>query len=94
MAKLNKVLWDDNPIDVTQEANFIWLIQYNLMAINYAEWLAFANSMFRFAKYSIISKPVLRVKYLSGKLDDEFQILYSDIEKSFNDTFKNYQIKF
>lgn len=31
MAKMNKVLWDDNPIDVTQEANFIWSIANKLV---------------------------------------------------------------
>ena len=30
MAKQNKVLWDDNPIDVTNEANFIWSIANKL----------------------------------------------------------------
>ena len=30
MVKNNKILWDDNPIDVTQEANFIWSIANKL----------------------------------------------------------------
>ena len=30
MGKNNKILWDDNPIDVTQEANFIWSIANKL----------------------------------------------------------------
>ena len=30
MAKQNKIVWDDNPIDVTQEANFIWSIANKL----------------------------------------------------------------
>ena len=32
MSTVNKfdVLWDDNPVDVTQEANFIWSIANKL----------------------------------------------------------------
>ena len=65
----------------------------NPLSINYAEWLTFAKSLFRFVKFNIICKPKLRDKFFNAELKDEFADLYKDIETSFFDTFNNYEFE-
>lgn len=51
----------------------------NPMAISYTQWLAFAKYSFLQLKWGIIEKPELRDAYVGGKINEELQDLYREI---------------
>lgn len=57
----------------------------NPMAINYPQWLAFAKYSYKQLKWALIKKPQLRDAYVRGKINDELQIVYEEIDKTFDE---------
>ena len=45
----------------------------NPMAINYPQWVSFAKYSYKQLKWALVEKPLLRERYISGYLDDEFK---------------------
>lgn len=66
----------------------------NPMSINYPQWMAFARYSYKQLKWVLLKKPELRDKYVSGKLYEEFDTIYQDIESTFDDFSKDYIVIF
>lgn len=66
----------------------------NPMAINYPQWLAFAKYSYKQMKWVIIEKPLERDLYVKGKINEELNNVYKDIDYSFNELSNNYTLVF
>lgn len=55
------------------------------MAINYAQWLAFAKYSYDQLKWGLISKPSLRNKYVIDSIDGELAEVYESIDELFEE---------
>ena len=64
------------------------------LAINYTQWIAFAKYSYKQLKWAIVEKPFAREAYVSGKLEDSWKELESEISESFNDFLKDYYVVF
>jgi hypothetical protein len=64
------------------------------LAINYTQWIAFAKYSYKQLKWAIVEKPFAREAYVSGKLEDSWKELESEISESFNDFSKDYYVVF
>lgn len=64
------------------------------MAINYTQWIAFAKYSYKQLKWAIVEKPFAREAYVSGKLEDSWKELESEISESFDDFSKDYYVVF
>lgn len=64
------------------------------MAINYPQWIAFAKYSYKQLKWAIVEKPFAREAYVSGKLEDRWKELESEISESFDDFSKDYYVVF
>ena len=53
----------------------------NPLAINYPQWMAFAKYSYSQLKWTLIQKPMLREKYVSGKINEELDCVYTEIDK-------------
>ena len=50
------------------------------MAINYPQWLAFAKYSYQQLRWSLVTKPDLREKYVLGEIGDELQGVYHQVD--------------
>ncbi|SFQ08530.1 hypothetical protein SAMN02910358_00686 [Lachnospiraceae bacterium XBB1006] len=66
----------------------------NPLAINYPQWIAFANYSYRQLKYVIVEKPNLRDAYVSGKLEESWIEIEEEISESFMEFSKAYKVVF
>ena len=66
----------------------------NPMAINYAEWLAFAKYTFSQAKWILYDKPELRDKYVRGIISNELMAVYEDIDILLLEYSREYNVIF
>ena len=64
------------------------------LAINYTQWIVFAKYSYKQLKWAIVEKPFAREAYVSGKLEDSWKELESEISESFNDFSKDYYVVF
>ena len=64
----------------------------NPMAINYPQWLAFAKHSYKQLKWLLIEKPQMRYCYVEDILDSELQQVIIEVDKCFDDCFKNYTV--
>ena len=64
------------------------------LAINYTQWIAFVKYSYKQLKWAIVEKPFAREAYVSGKLEDSWKELESEISESFNDFSKDYYVVF
>lgn len=64
------------------------------LATNYTQWIAFAKYSYKQLKWAIVEKPFAREAYVSGKLEDSWKELESEISESFNDFSKDYYVVF
>lgn len=64
------------------------------MAINYTQWIAFAQYSYKQLKWAIVEKPFAREAYVSGKIEDSWKELESEISESFDDFSKDYYVVF
>lgn len=66
----------------------------NPMAINYPQWIEFAKYSYKQLKWGLLEKPKLQDKYVRGKINEELQKVYEDIDNYFNEFEKNNIIVF
>ena len=64
----------------------------NPMAINYPQWLAFANYSYRQLKWVLIEKPQARDAYINGVLCEEHGDVYDSVEKTFREFSAGYTV--
>lgn len=62
----------------------------NPMSINYPQWLAFAKYSYTQLKWSLIKKPMLQDRYVTGKLYEELADVLDSIDQTFDDFTNNY----
>ena len=62
----------------------------NPMAINYAQWLAFAKYSYTQLKWSLIKKPMLQDRYVTDKLYEELADVLDSVDQTFDDFSKNF----
>lgn len=62
----------------------------NPLAINYTQWLAFTKYSYKQLKWSIIEKNEKRQAYVNGKINEELDIIFNDIDKSWDEFNKDY----
>lgn len=55
-----------------------------MMAANYPQWIAFTKYSYSQLKWALMEKRVMRNVYVSGKIDEEVQKVYDEIEHNFN----------
>lgn len=61
----------------------------NPMAINYPQWVAFAKYLYSQLKWVLIEKPELRDAYVSGKINEESNKIYEEIDCTFEEFAKD-----
>lgn len=66
----------------------------NPMAINYPQWIAFAKYSYQQLKWAIVEKPIVREAYVSGKLEENWETIQSEISDSFDEFSKDYYVVF
>ena len=66
----------------------------NPMAINYPQWIAFAKYSYKQLKWVLVAKPVARLKYVQGILDEELNMVLYEDELLFNEYTRNYLVVF
>ncbi|MCF0261190.1 MAG: hypothetical protein HUJ54_15120, partial [Erysipelotrichaceae bacterium] len=64
----------------------------NPMAINYTQWILFAKYSYQQLKWAIIDKPRLRDAYVRGVIYEELQIVFEDIDQTFEEFSKECQV--
>lgn len=57
----------------------------NPMAINYSQWVAFANYLYKQFKWVIVQKPSLREEYIEGVLNSEIKMVTLETEALFRE---------
>ena len=70
------------------------LFTENPLAINFPQWIAFAKYSFCQLKWVLIQKPTMRDAYVSGKITDELDGIYSEISSTFSEFAQEYPIIF
>ena len=70
------------------------LFTENPLAINFPQWIAFAKYSFCQLKWILIQKPTMRDSYVSGKITDELDEVYSEISSTFSEFAQEYPIIF
>lgn len=66
----------------------------NPMAINYPQWIDFAKYSYQQLKWAIVEKPIAREAYVSGKLEENWEKIQSEISDSFDEFSKDYYVVF
>ena len=66
----------------------------NPVAINYPEWLAFAQYAYSQLKWAIIEKPSRRRAYIENHINSELKEIYEKSETTFSSFSENYEIVF
>lgn len=66
----------------------------NPMAINYPQWIAFAKYSYKQLKWVLVAKPVARLKYVQGILDEELNMVLYEDELLFNEYTRNHLVVF
>lgn len=87
--KLSTMLFIGHSAATAINAGKIYFTE-NPMAINYPQWIAFAKHSYTQLKWVLIQKPELRDKYVSGKLAEEMDELYKEVDDTFNEFTKDY----
>lgn len=57
----------------------------NPMAINYPQWLAFAKYSYSQLKWGLFEKTELCDRYVMGKINEELEEVFAEIDKNFDD---------
>lgn len=57
----------------------------NPLAINYAQWLAFAKYSYQQLRWGLITKPMMRDKYVLDAIDGELAEVYDDVDDLFDE---------
>lgn len=91
--KLVTMLFLGHSAAAAVNAGKVWFTQ-NPLAINYPQWLAFAKYSYMQLKWAIIEKPEEKRKYVTGRINEELQNIYQEIDNSFDETAGKYIIIF
>lgn len=66
----------------------------NPVAINYSEWITYTKYTYSQLKWILSEKPELREKYVRGKINEELDEVYKEIDKTLKDSSEKYNIIF
>jgi len=55
------------------------------MAVNYPQWIAFAKYSYQQLKWSLVTKPAMRDRYVLNSIDDELYGVYEEIDTLFDE---------
>lgn len=89
--KLETMLFLGHSVATTANVGKVTFLK-NPMAINYPQWIAFAKYAYSQLKWGLIKKPELRDAYVTGKIYDDYKVVYSEIENLFDSFSENYII--
>lgn len=64
------------------------------IAINYPQWVAFAKYSYSQLKWALLEKPALRDAYVSGKIKDELDTIFMEVNATFEDFSKDNKVIF
>ena len=67
-------------------------VENPFLAINYPQWLAFIKYTIQQFKWTLYDKPNMRHKYVTGLIDDEWTVLYENIDEMWNNMADDYII--
>ena len=91
--KLSTMLFISHAIASSINAGKVFFTK-DPMSINYTEWITFAKYTYTQLKWVILQKPVLKEKYIEGKIQEELKSVYDEIDKTFNKCFDDYNVIF
>lgn len=57
----------------------------NPMAINYPQWIAFTKYSYSQLKWAVMEKPAMRDAYVTGKIYEEMQEVFDEVENTFEE---------
>lgn len=86
--KLSTMLFISHSIATAANAGKIAFVE-NPLAINAAQWLAFAKYSLSQLKWVLLQKPALREKYVQGFIDKDWIEINNEMEASWNNFTKN-----
>lgn len=66
----------------------------NPVAINYPEWLAFVKYSYKQLKWGIIEKTSMRNVYVLGKINEDLNSVFSEVDNNFEEFSKEYRVVF
>lgn len=82
--KLATMLFIAHSVATAANAGKVYFTK-NPMAINYPQWIAFAQHSFLQMKWVLIEKPEMRNAYVSGKIYDEMQEVMNEVDHNFDE---------
>ena len=86
--KLSTMLFISHSIATASNTGKL-LFTKNPMAINYPQWINFAKYSFTQFKWVMMDKPSLKDDYVSGKIFEEMQDVYDEINRNFEEFAKD-----
>lgn len=89
--KLATMLFIAHSVSTAANAGKIWFSK-EPMAINYSQWLSFIKYSYKQLMWVVIQKPHARDAFISGKLNDEFTDILTEIDESFLDISAHYTL--
>ncbi len=87
--KLATMLFIGHAAATAVNAGKVYFTQ-NPMAINYPQWMAFAKYSFSQLKWTLIQKPELQDRYVTGIINEELNEILLSAEHTFNEFSKEY----
>ena len=91
--KLATMLFIAHSAATAINAGIVYFSQ-NPLAINYPQWIAFAKYSFSQLKWALIQKPLLRERYVTGKLNDELDEVLGGVDSTFEGISREYIVVF
>ena len=89
--KLCTMLFISHSISCSVNAGKIYF-KKNPLEINYPEWLTFAKYSYKQLKWILIQKPQLKEVYINNKLLDNLQLIYDEIDNTYQEYGNKYNI--
>ena len=89
--KLSTMLFIAHSIATGVDAGRV-LFTKNPMEISYPQWIMFANYSFMQAKWMLVSKPTEQHRYVMESIDEEFQAIADEIDRSFDSFAEEYKV--
>lgn len=87
--KLNTMLFIGHSAATAVNTGKIYFTK-NPMAINYPQWIAFAKYSYKQLKWCLLEKPELRDAYVRGVICEELNVVYNEIDESFQELTEKY----
>lgn len=80
--KLATMLFISHSLATAANAGKVYFSK-NPMSINYPQWLAFAKYVYSQMKWVLLEKPEMRADYVSGKIYNEMQKVFDQVDRNF-----------